>query len=141
FRGGLGVVKSQRVLTPGFISVECERRFEAPVGLFGGHDGTTGRNLIWNTDDPENAKDMYSKFSGYQYKANDVLTDYGRSGGGYGDPLERPAEMVHGDVLDEFCTREAAYEVYGVVLDEQLQLDQAATRERRKELEGAKAVS
>ena len=39
FRGGIGVVKAQRMLTPGFITHESERHTEAPWGVFGGHDG------------------------------------------------------------------------------------------------------
>lgn len=56
--------------------------------------------------------------------------------GGYGNPLERSAEQVREDVLDDFCTLEQAYEVYGVVLDEQVRLDVEATRARRQQLQG-----
>ena len=37
-------------------------------------------------------------------------------GGGWGDPLERPAERVLDDVLDEYVSVEAARREYGVVL-------------------------
>lgn len=134
YRGGIGVVKSQRMLTPGFITMESERHLEAPLGLFGGHDGVTGRNVIHNANNFEGETEMYSKFSGYAATAGDVMTYYSPCGGGYGDPLERPAEVVREDVLDDFCTREAAFEVYGVVLDEQLNLDITATEERRQAL-------
>ena len=36
FRGGIGVVKAQRVLTRGFITHEFERHTDAPWGAFGG---------------------------------------------------------------------------------------------------------
>ena len=38
------------------------------------------------------------------------------------------------DVLDDFCTREHAYRAYGVVLNEALELDTAATESRRAEM-------
>lgn len=137
FRGGLGVVKAQRVLTPGFITHESERHLEAPRGLFGGHDGVVGRNIIHNVDSPDEVIEMYSKFSGFQTRAGDVMTYYSPCGGGYGNPLDRPAETVREDVLDDFCTRKAAYEVYGVVLDDSLVLDRAATTRRRAKLVAA----
>ncbi len=36
FRGGQGVVKSQRFLTPGFVTHEADRHDDAPWGIFGG---------------------------------------------------------------------------------------------------------
>ena len=38
------------------------------------------------------------------------------------------------DVLDDFCTREHAYQAYGVVLSETLDIDLAATEARRTEM-------
>ena len=77
---------------------------------------------------------MPSKFSGYASRAGDVMAYYSPCGGGYGNPLERSAEQVREDVLDDFCSLDQAYEVYGVVLDEQVQLDLAATDKRRAQL-------
>lgn len=79
---------------------------------------------------------MPSKFSGYASKAGDVMAYYSPCGGGYGNPLERSAEQVREDVLDDFCSLEQAFEVYGVVLDEQVRLDIEATRARRQQLQG-----
>lgn len=55
-------------------------------------------------------------------------------GGGYGDPLEREPTQVREDVLDDFCTIEQAFEVYGVILDEAVNLDLAGTEARRAEV-------
>lgn len=38
--------------------------------------------------------------------------------GGYGDPLDRPAEKVEDDVVDLKVSLEAAREVYGVVIED-----------------------
>ena len=51
-----------------------------------------------------------------------------------GDPLDRPAEQVRDDVLDDFCTVEHARDVYGVVLNSWLELVNEATLARRAEL-------
>ena len=40
FRGGIGVVKKQRILTDGFITHECDRHTDVPWGIFGGGRGT-----------------------------------------------------------------------------------------------------
>lgn len=61
-------------------------------------------------------------------------------GGGYGDPLERGPQAVLTDVLERWVTREAARDVYGVVLVEpdapgaEPTIDDAATDARRAEL-------
>ncbi|OHC63336.1 MAG: methylhydantoinase [Pseudomonadales bacterium RIFCSPLOWO2_02_FULL_63_210] len=131
YRGGIGVVKSQRVLTPGFITHESERHYDVPWGLFGGSDGVVGKTEIYNAASPEIVKAMPSKFSGYASQAGDVMAYYSPCGGGYGNPLDRPAEQVREDVLDDFCSLEHAYAVYGVVLNEKLDIDAAGTQVRR----------
>lgn len=129
FRGGLGVVKAQRVLTPAFITHGSERHKEWPWGAFGGSDGAVGRCLIYNHATPQEARPMYSKFSGLAVEANDVMAYYSPNGGGYGSPLKRPAQRVLEDVLDGFYTAEHARHAYGVVIDvdaETVNMDAAA---------------
>ncbi len=132
YRGGIGVVKSQRMLTPGSITHESERHYDVPWGIFGGSDGAVGKTEIYNYASQDNITQMPSKFSGHPTQAGDVMAYYSPCGGGYGNPLERPAEQVREDVLDDFCSREHAFEVYGVVLDEQLGVDMVATLDRRE---------
>jgi N-methylhydantoinase B len=59
-------------------------------------------------------------------------------GGGWGDPLERDTNHVRTDVIEEFISRDAANEHYGVVLRDDLTLDQAATEQRRSALRSAR---
>ncbi|MBB3190261.1 hydantoinase B/oxoprolinase family protein [Halomonas cerina] len=133
-RGGIGVVKAQRVLSPGFITHESERHYHVPWGAFGGSDGAVGKCEIYNYDSQDTVNNMPSKFSGYATKANDVMAFYAPCGGGYGNPLERSPEQVREDVLDDFCTVQHAYEAYGVVLDKNLEIDRLATAARRSEM-------
>ena len=46
FRGGAGVVKSQRYLTPGFMTHESDRNEDAPWGIFGGKDGARQQGRV-----------------------------------------------------------------------------------------------
>ena len=117
FRSGIGVVKKQRILTDGFITHECDRHEDVPWGIFGGGEGQCGAVEIYNAARPDDVTDMPAKFAGLRVSEGDVMAFYGPCGGGYGDPLERPAEKVLEDVLDDFCTVEHAREAYGVVVD------------------------
>lgn len=117
FRGGIGVVKAQRMLTPGFITHESERHTEAPWGIFGGHAGAVGKCHLYNVKTPDQVTEMHSKFSGLEVQTGDVMAYYSPNGGGFGDPLNRPAQKVLEDVLDGFCTVEHAREAYGVIVD------------------------
>jgi hypothetical protein len=54
-------------------------------------------------------------------------------GGGWGDPLQRPIEQVHTDVLRELVSLEKARSDYGVVIDLQTQqVDEAASTALRE---------
>ena len=81
---------------------------------------------------------MPAKFSGLRVAAGDVHVFYGPCGGGFGDPLERPAAKVLDDVLDGFCTVEHARLAYGVVVDAVAEtVDEAATNALRERMRGA----
>ena len=55
-------------------------------------------------------------------------------GGGWGDPLERDPQAVRSDVREELVSREAALAHYGVVLRDDLTLDETATQHERDRL-------
>jgi N-methylhydantoinase B len=134
-RGGIGVVKEQRMLTDGFITHENERHEDVPWGIFGGHPGATGRVELFNIKNPNERREMPAKFSGMRLQQGDVHVFYGPCGGGYGDPLDRSAENVLDDVLDDFCTLDHAREAYGVVIDlDSEMVDQSATDSLRQQM-------
>ena len=54
----------------------------------------------------------------FEFKNGDVIYMKMASGGGYGDPLERIPQLVLEDVTEGLVSKEAAQEVYGVVIDE-----------------------
>ncbi len=139
FRGGQGVVKSQRFLTPGFVTHESDRHKDAPWGIFGGTSGAVGRLETYNSAKPDVVTQNYAKFSGLRVEPGDVVSYVSPSGGGYGDPLDREPSKVLDDVLDDFIDVAHARDVYGVVLkatDDGYDrgLDLAATQARRAEM-------
>ena len=139
FRGGVGVVKAQRMLTPGFITHESERHYDVPWGVFGGREGAVGRTTIYNVKDSSTPREMPSKFSGLAVEADDVMAYYSPCGGGYGSPLERAPETVLDDVLDGYCSPEQAREVYGVEVDlDDEKVDVDATEALRRRMRAAR---
>ncbi len=136
FRGGQGVIKSQRFLTPGFVTHESDRHKDAPWGIFGGKPGAVGRLETYNSATPGEITQNPAKFSGLRVNPGDVVSYISPSGGGYGDPLDRDPQKVLDDVLDDFINIAHARDVYGVVLRETDDgygwgLDLAATQARR----------
>lgn len=129
YRGGIGVVKTQRLLEGGTLTHESERHEDVPWGAFGGGEGQVGKVEIVARDG--SVKPMPAKFSNVALEAGEAMAYYAPCGGGYGDPLERPAQQVLDDVLDDFCTIEHARDAYGVVITAGLTLDLAATEALR----------
>jgi N-methylhydantoinase B len=77
-------------------------------------------------------------YCNFELHKGDVLYMRVASGGGLGDPLERAPELVRRDVANAIVSRDAAREVYGVVLGRDLEVDQDATHERRGEMRRVK---
>jgi N-methylhydantoinase B len=68
----------------------------------------------------------------------DVMRVSGGGGGGVGDPLLRDPELVGRDVADGYVTVANAVGAYGVVLDDEGVVDQAATTAKRNEMRAAR---
>ena len=138
FRGGLGCVKSQRVLTPGFITHENERHKDTPWGIFGGSEGSVGRVDIYNTIENTEPEPQFSKFSGLRVHSGDVMAFYAPCGGGYGSPLDRDPSKVLDDVLDDYYSADVARETYGVIVNLDTEIvDAQATEELRTGMRAA----
>ena len=130
-RGGLGIARTTRALSPVVVNVQSDRSACPPWGLEGG--GEAAGNAIafrsagqWKTDFP-NAKVMVA-----QVKTDDAYRISSGGGGGYGSPFDRPAEDVREDVYQGYVSVKAAAELYGVVIDpDTYEIDRAATQQRR----------
>lgn len=62
---------------------------------------------------------------------DDVFVYYPSGGGGYGDPVDRDPQRVRDDVERGVVSLEWARKAYGVVLSENLEVDDAKTRKER----------
>jgi N-methylhydantoinase B len=138
WRGGEG---SRLALTPlgheSVFSLNGDRAATPPYGLFGGRDGAGARCTITRRDgEVERIAPDTMKAQRITVRPGDVVVIEGTSGGGYGDPLERPVELVARDVLDGLVSVARARSEYGVVVDEAGAVDLAATAVLRSEVRG-----
>ena len=62
------------------------------------------------------------------------------AGGGFGDPLDRPAEKVAEDVRLEYISLDSGRDNYGVVLDDAGNVDQRSTGELRSQMRNLQAA-
>ncbi|HTQ74032.1 MAG TPA: hydantoinase B/oxoprolinase family protein [Burkholderiales bacterium] len=130
FRGGLGIDFELRNFVDGKWNFERANRRGCPAwGLWGGGAGESGGYYLRAAGSGE-----YRMMHGSHKPVttdSDVIVRTG-GGGGWGDPCERDPERVRWDVIEELVSREAAQTEYGVVLREDLSVDQAATRALRQ---------
>lgn len=115
-RGGKGGIRDWEYLSDGYFSSEADGHLFSPWGLAGGGDGTPAE--MWmNPDDESTRERLTSKQPGRPAKRGQIFRAVAPNGGGTGAPLERDAELVLGDYLDDLISLEEAAEVYGVVID------------------------
>ncbi|HLH22326.1 MAG TPA: hydantoinase B/oxoprolinase family protein [Chloroflexota bacterium] len=73
-----------------------------------------------------------------QFGPHDVMLKTPQAGGGWGDPLDRPAAAVQDDLEFGAISPEAARTLYGAVLDADGRVDAAATAAHREALRAAR---
>ncbi len=139
-RGGLGAECVVQALAPIAFNSTIERVHCKPWGLDGGLAGDG--NLIdvrvngeWRGKLP-NAK-MFTE----RIRPGDAFMVRSGGGGGFGAPVERPADQVVFDVIEGYVSAQAAERDYGVILDASGKtLDAAATEARRQSITKPKAA-
>jgi N-methylhydantoinase B len=118
-----------RNLVEGRWNFEQARRTNCPPwGLWGGTPGESGGYLL-RLPGENDFKPMVGAHIPVPLEAEAIVRTGG--GGGWGDPLDRDPAPVREDVREELISREAALEHYGVVLRDDLTLDESATQQRR----------
>ena len=132
-RGGLGIEKSYRVLSPCNSFVGFERHFCPPWGLDGGHSGSPAYVEIESNGE----RRKVLKASRVPLQPGDRVHVYSGGGGGYGAPMERDENAVGLDVMRGFVSIAKAAEIYGVVVLEDGSVDKLRTKKLR-EYQGAK---
>lgn len=135
-RGGLGIDMQVRNLVEGHWNFEQTRRTKCPPwGLWDGTPGESGGYLLKLPDEKEFRQTGGNRLP-VPIGAQAIVRTGG--GGGWGNPLEREPERVQSDVREDLISREAAHDLYGVVVDENFSVDLATTTELRSKLQAAK---
>jgi N-methylhydantoinase B len=134
FRGGLGVSNEVRMRRPATIHAHVERTICAPWGLHDGKEALANRIFI-TRDDGNVERFPTGKINPTELRQGDSFTVETAGGGGFWNPLERPAERILTDVRSGYVSLEAARRDYGVVIRQKgrhFELDVEATEELRQ---------
>ena len=131
WRGGIGQTVTVEVLRDGSsIQVPGVDRFRFPPwGVQGGRPGLPPR-IIYNRG--RSGERELGKIESMPVGEGNTITVMTPGAAGYGDPFLRDTEAVRWDVRRGFVSRDAAAREYGVVIDEEGQVDGAATEHARR---------
>jgi N-methylhydantoinase B len=134
FRGGLGVRKVVRLLGDMALNAQVERTQCAPWGVFGGHDALPNKLLVRRIDG-QIIEFLNGKVSALKITGGEAYITESGGGGGYGKAWERDPKHVMADIQEGYISIRAAWEKYGVVVDESTgEVDWQSTEHRRREL-------
>ena len=144
FRGGCGVEKGGTLTQSdnAVMSYCCDRARSVAWGIAGGLPSTP--HGVWMNKGTDRETFLGAVFSNVPVVEGDSFTRPSAGGGGYGDPLDRPAEEVLEDVIDQYVSVERAAIDYGVVISvidadlDQYEFDAAATEAKRQEIRAAR---
>ena len=115
WRGGLGFEKQYVLLAPAELWANFDRIGCPPWGVQGAKEAKSGQVLIYQDGNSE--PELLYKTENRPLRAGDRVRMATGGGGGYGDPRERPLELVQRDVVRGFVSVESARDDYGVVFD------------------------
>lgn len=115
WRGGLGFDKQYVLLAPCELWANFDRIGCPPWGVQGAKPGKSGQVLIYKNGNA--APELLYKTENRPLDAGDRVRMSTGGGGGYGEPRQRPVELVHRDVVRGFVSQASARADYGVVFD------------------------
>lgn len=114
-RGGKGVRIDYRIKSDNaWLTVAYTRDKIPPWPLKGGQPGSSNHILIQRAN---GETERYAVVSGLTLNTDDVIQVMTATGAGWGNPLERPLELVKQDVKNGYVTLEQAEKDYGVLLN------------------------
>ena len=140
YRGGCGSLYRKQVLVPATVYTYVVGKKYPMPGIAGGRDGSPNKLMTKvGGKEPFEVGDLSQRIP---HQPGECYEYHYGGGGGWGDPLRRPAGTVLDDVLDEYVSVEAARRDYGVVLtgsleDFTLAVDVAATEALRAKMRAA----
>ncbi|MEL7207530.1 MAG: hydantoinase B/oxoprolinase family protein, partial [Actinomycetota bacterium] len=131
-RGGTGVIYEADVDTDAVWSFRAEG-LDTPssYGVRGGGAGAVGEEWI-SPLRPDDGDTFVPPKYGVRHLGPARMVAHTPGGGGWGDPLTRPTELVGRDVRDGVVSVEGALRHYGVVVATDGVVDEAATETARR---------
>ena len=113
WRGGVGICREVKWLATGEMLSMKKKTKTKPWALRGGHEPETNAMIVW----PDTDRAHRARMERFTMQPGDRFRNFSAGGGGWGDPLERPVDLVREDVLDEYVSVEQAEKVYGVKVE------------------------
>ena len=111
-RGGKGVRIDYRIKSDNaWLTVAYTRDKVPPWPLKGGQPGSPNHVLIVRSD---GETERYAVVSGLTLNTDDVIRVMTGTGAGWGDPMQRPLELVKQDLKNGYITLEQANQHYGL---------------------------
>ncbi len=133
WRGGTGIDYEVDVLTPAEYSFRGEGLFDSSgFGAEGGLPGASGELTATGADGIPILTPQY----GLMQLPAAHLALRSPGGGGLGNPMDRTSEAVLRDVRDGVVSRQAAREIYGVAVTDDMQVDTSETARLRNSNSG-----
>lgn len=113
YRGGYGVIRDYEMLEDYVqLQTSIENNKNPLWGLSGG--GDAGTSLVVVNEDADSPDVLAERVTFYgPLMKGDTVTFYTPNGGGWGDPCDRPLELIARDVLHQHLDVEAAASIYG----------------------------
>jgi len=114
-RGGKGIVVEYRVRSDGcFLTCAYTRNKHRPWALAGGREGSPNYVEVVRRD---GTIEKHAVVTALEVNEGDVIRLHTGNGGGYGDPRQRPRELVLDDVRNGYVSDAVARAVYGLSAD------------------------
>ena len=110
WRGGVGICREVKFLARGEMLSMKKKTKTKPWALRGGHGPETNAMIVW----PETDRAHRARMERFTMDPGGRFRNLSAGGGGWGNPLDRPMELVRQDVLDGYVSVEQAGRVYGV---------------------------
>jgi N-methylhydantoinase B len=126
YRGGMGMFREITFLEEETtVTISSDRNKIRPWGVFGGMPASPA--ICRLVDSKFNNLKIGSKFT-RRVNKGDTVTLITSGGGGWRSPFERDPEKVRWDVIEGLVSRERAQTEYGVILNDQLEINWDETR-------------